>query len=348
MKQLICLLLTIMASACGNSNTKNSIVDNNDREIQVAITGVGKTAQSGERVTNEEVDLRDYVYDADWCKLPNMTMPAINTEKITGEFANLYNNEIKALYDNLDADFDWDAEKEGGHGPQSSYKWHVNSNVLSILLIYDHAGFSVGTDHFKSFHLDMKTGKPVSSDELIIIAGLTPEEIMDAVKKANNRAVINTENYNDYKTYYTEGVIEYESDHHYRNLWMYLGEEGLTIHVWVKNLPFGDGEFFIPFLPAQWRNAVDTAITLEEAVDILAKKLNDKTMKYLMEDDESKAVVDGENTYYIRAYHESLDGESIVTFGHFYIGRKSGKIYIMDIIMGTDIIPYEGSRYENL
>ena len=69
-------------------------------------------------------------------------------------------------------------------------------------------------------------------------------------------------------------------------------------------------------------------------------------MKYLPGEDNESKEVDGENTYYIRAYHESTDGESIATLGHFYIGRKSGKIHIMDIIMGTDIIPYEGSSYD--
>jgi hypothetical protein len=275
-----------------------------------------------------------------------MKMPVINTGKITDAFAEQYNNEIKALYDKLVAGFDWDAEKDGGHGPRSGYQWYVTGDILSILLVYDYAGFSAGGDNFKTFHLDVKTGKPVSNDELIHVAGLTPEDIMNAVEKANNRAVIDTKNYNNYKSYYTEGKIEYENNHHYRNLSMYLGKEGLNIYVWVTNLPFEDGAYFMPFLPGEWRNAVLTNITIDEAVDILAKKLNDKTLKYMREDDNELEVVDGENTYYIRAYHESPDGESIATMGHFYIGRRSGKIYIMDIINGTDLIPYEGSSYE--
>ena len=81
-------------------------------------------------------------------------------------------------------------------------------------------------------------------------------------------------------------------------------------------------------------------MSMNEAADILRKQLNDQTMKYLLGEDAEAEVVDGENTYYIRAYHESSDGESIATFGHFYIGRQSGKIYMSDLVNGG-IIPYK-------
>ena len=340
----MCLLLLVLVCACGNRNSAGSSANSSGSDAQTEVSDVSEAVNSGES-DNLSV-AQGYVFDADWCKLEDMKMPVINTEKIAGAYSEQYNNEIKALYDKLVAGFDWDAEKDGGHGPRSCYQWYVTGDILSISIVYDYAGFSAGGDNFKTFHLDIKTGKPVSNDELIHVAGLTPEDIMSAVEKANNRAVINTENYNNYKSYYTEGKIEYENNHHYRNLSMYLGKEGLNIYVWVTNLPFENGAYFMPFLPGEWRDAVVTNITIDEAVDILVKKLNDKTLKYMQEDESETEIVEGEKTYYIRAYHESPDGESIATFGHFFIGRRSGKIYIMDIINGTDLIPYEGSSYE--
>ena len=341
MKKIMCLLLVFLVCICGNSNAEAGRANSNGNEEKAETLGVSGVANSSEK--DNLTTVQDYVYDAEWCKLEGMTIPVINTDKIAGEYAVQYNNEIKALYDKLVATFDWDAEEEGGHGPRSGYRCHVTGDILSILIVYDYAGFSVGSDHFKTFNLDIKTGKPVSNDELIHVVGLTPEDIMSAVEKANNREVINTDNYNNYESFYTDGIIEYKNDHHYRNLSMYLGEEGLTLYVWVTDLPFENGSYFLPFIPAEWRNAVATNIIMDEAVDMLAKKLNDNTLKYLLGEESESEVVDGENTYYIRAYHESPDGESIATFGHFYVGRQSGKIYIMDIINGTDLIPYEGS-----
>ena len=352
MKKITCLLLMFLVWACGNRNAGNSSMNDNESDAQVDAAGVLELAHSGEPVGQDEngnlTSTRDYVCDADWCRLENMKMPVISAGKIADEYVQQYNSEVKALYDKLVADFDWDAEKEGGHGPRSSYQWHVTGDILSISLVYDYAGFGPGYDNFKTFHLDVKTGKPVSADELIHVANLTPEEIMDAVKKANSRVVINTENYTEYTTFYMEGTIEYKNEYHYRNLSMYLGKNGLIVYVWVTDYPAGSGAYFIPFFPDEWRNAVVTNITVDEAVDILAKKLKDKTLKYLLGEDNESKTVDGENTYYIRAYHESPDGESIATLGHFYIGRRSGKIYIEDIIMGTDIIPYKGSSYEEM
>ena len=347
MKKLMYLLLVALVCACGNRNAAGSSASSNESDAQAEMPEVSEMANSGEKDERDNLTTaHDYVYDADWCKLEDMTMPVINTRKITGDYAAQFNSEIKALYDKLVAGFDWDAEKDGGHGPRSDYQWYVTGDILSISLVYDNAGFSVGGDNYKTFHLDVKTGKPVSNDELIHVADLTPEDIMSAVEKANNRAVIDTENYNNYKSYYTDGKIEYENNHHYRNLSMYLGKKGLTIYVWVTDLPFENGAYFLPFFPAEWRNAEVTNITIDEAVDILAKKLNDKNLKYLHGEESESEMVDGENTYYIRAYYDSPDGESIATLGHFYIGCRSGKIYIMDIINGTDPIPYEGSGYE--
>ena len=85
----------------------------------------------------------------------------------------------------------------------------------------------------------------------------------------------------------------------------------------------------------------ESGITMKEAVEILAKKLNDRTLKYLLGEEHESETVDGEKAHYIRAYHESPDGESIATLGHFYIGCRSGKIYIIDLVMGNDIILYD-------
>ena len=347
MRKLMCFLLVVLSWSCGNRNSESNSANSNKIDAQVETSDVSETANSGEMdESNNLTSMQDYIYDADWCKLEDMKMPVINTKKITGDYIARYNSEIKALYDKLFADFDWDAEKDGGHGPRSSYQWHVTGDILSISLVYDYASFGPVYDNFKTFHIDVKTGKPVSADELIHVANLTPEDIMNAVKKANDRAVIDTENYNEYKTFYMMGTIEYGNDHHYRNLSMYLSKNGLTVYVWVTDCPVGSGEYFMPFLPEEWRNAIVKNITIDEAVDILTKKLNDKKLKYLHGEESESEVVDGENTYYIRAYYESPDGESIATSGHFHIGRRSGKIYIMDIINGTDLIPYEGSQYE--
>ena len=352
MKKLSYLLLILLILACGKRNSGSSTTNDSENNAQVETSEEvsGSTESGGGQYSSAESDnlisTQDYINDADWCSLENMKMPVINTGKIPGEYAVMYNSEVKTLYDKLVAAFDWDAEKEGGHGPRSGYQWHVTGDILSMSLVYDYASFGPGCDNFKTFHLDVKTGKPVSADELIHVANLMPEDIMDAVKKANSRAVINTENYNEHKTFYMEGTIEYENEYHYRNLSMYLSKNGLIVYVWVTDLPIGSGAYFIPFFPGEWRNAVVTNITIDKAVDILAKKLNDKTLKYLPGEDNESRTVDGENAYYIRAYHESPDGESIATLGHFYIGRRSGKIYIEDIIMGNDIIPYEGSSYD--
>ena len=82
-------------------------------------------------------------------------------------------------------------------------------------------------------------------------------------------------------------------------------------------------------------------ITMNKVIDILAKRLNDSTLKYLLGEENESVTVDGEKAHYIRAYHESSDGESIATFGHFYIGCRSGKIYITDLIAGNDIVLYD-------
>ena len=85
----------------------------------------------------------------------------------------------------------------------------------------------------------------------------------------------------------------------------------------------------------------ESGITMKEAVEILTKKLNDRTLKYLLGEERESETVNGEKAHYIRAYHESSDGLSIATLGHFYIGSRSGKIYITDLVMGNDIIPYD-------
>jgi len=103
----------------------------------------------------------------------------------------------------------------------------------------------------------------------------------------------------------------------------------------------GDGDNSTSVVPAQKDNAKVSEITMKAAVEVLSKRLNDRTLKYLMGEENESETVDGEKTHYIRAYHESSDGESIATLGHFYIGRKSGKIYILDLIAGDDVILYE-------
>ena len=85
----------------------------------------------------------------------------------------------------------------------------------------------------------------------------------------------------------------------------------------------------------------ESDITMDEAVDILSKKLKDQSMKYMLGEEYESQTVNGEKTHYIRAYHESSDGETIGTFGHFYIGRRSGEIYITDVIVGNDIVLYD-------
>ena len=79
-------------------------------------------------------------------------------------------------------------------------------------------------------------------------------------------------------------------------------------------------------------------ISMQEAVETLAKLLNDPKLEYMPENDNEPTVVRGEKTYYVRAYHDM--GTHIVTFGHFYIGRQSGTVYISDLVMG-EIIPYK-------
>ena len=252
MKKLSYLLLTLLILACGNRNSGSSTTNDSENASQVDIPEVSG-GQNSSLPSGELISVQDYVYDADWCNLKDMTMPVINTEKIPDEYAAMYNSEIKALYDKLDADYSRNKEEGSGHGPRSGFQWYITGDILSLSLVYDYAGFSTGSDHYKTFHLDVKTGKPVSADELISVARLTPADIVNAVNAANNRTVINTENYNNYKSYYTNGTIEYKSDHYYRNLTLYLGKEGLTVYVRVTNLPFGDGEYTIPFLPTQWQ-----------------------------------------------------------------------------------------------
>ena len=282
------------------------------------------------------------VYDAGWCELEDVTIPQINTSIISGESAKQYNHELRHLYNTLKDDFDQFDFSLGGGGTTSFYEYMVTGDILSIIVTYDFASYAPENYRRKTYHLNIKTGQPVSSDEVIAIAGLTPEDIETAIKAANNHAVINSANYDRYKTYYTEGVIEYKDANHYRNLDLYLGKEGLVIYVWVRNLPFGEGEYFMPFLPTQWRDAkVPADITMDKAVDILSKKLNDRTMKFLLGEESESETINGEKTHYIRAYHESLDGETIGTFGHFHIGRQSGTIYIFDLIGDDGTIPYD-------
>ena len=266
----------------------------------------------------------DFVYDADWCEVEGLKIPQINTTLIKSEYAKQYNREVRELYDKLKEDHDsfFKTFDGAGHSPQATYQYTVTGDILSIIIIYDYSGYSSGSDHYQCFNINIKTGQPVSADGLINIAALTPEKIIDAVKAANGRTVINSENYEKYSGYYSNGKIEYDDDHHYRKLSMYLSSEGLIMYVFVTDLPFGNGEYFIPFLPAQWLNAKTSEYTMAEAVDILRKQLNDSTVKYLLGGESESEIVNGENTCYIRAYHEGAGG-AIGTFGHFYIDRKS-------------------------
>ena len=120
-----------------------------------------------------------------------------------------------------------------------------------------------------------------------------------------------------------------------------VGDIVLTLHKKGANLHTNGGKVMLigntEPEDIYFKSASD--ITMDEAVDILRKKLNDKTMKYLLGEDSESEMVYGEKTHYIRAFHEGAGG-AIGTFGHFYIGRQSGKIYFMDIVNGVDIVPY--------
>ena len=273
----------------------------------------------------------DYVGDAAWCETPGLTLPQINTGLIDNEYVTQCNREIRELYDRFKKDYD-DFLKEriddSGHGPEASYRWAVTGDILSIMITHTPSGWAVPIDRYDFFNLNIKTGQPVDADALILSAGITREDIKTAIERANNSN--------------TEGVLHYKDEYEYRKMNMYLGKEGLELFVlYTLNQAAENSEYITSVLISKWLNARTTDMTMNEAVDILSKKLNDRTLKYLLGDENESIMVEGEKTHYIRAYHESLDGESIATLGHFYIGRQSKKIYIMDVIMGTDIIPYD-------
>ena len=269
------------------------------------------------------------VYNAGWCGLRNLSMPEINTNIIKGEYAKQCNREIREIYDWLKDDHDefFAQYNNSGHGPEASYNWAVTGDILSIMIAYDSSGFSASIGSFKFFNLNMKTGQPISADELIQLAGITPKDIKTTIELSNNSDKI--------------GVLQYKEEYDYRNRNMYFDEKGLTIYlVYVLNEAC-ENDGYIPFRPKEWMHTRTTDITMDEAVDILAKKLNDPTLKFMLGEEYESETIKGEKTHYIRAYHESPDGESIATLGYFYIGCRSGKIYIMDIIIGNDIVPYD-------
>ena len=269
------------------------------------------------------------VHDADWCELEDVILPQLNTSVIKGEYAVQINNEIKAIYNKLQKGYEEylrDRIDDSGHGPEASYVWTVIDNILSVMIKYNGSGWSASIGSFKFINLNIQTGQQISPDELIQLAGITPENIKTAVEKANLVDL--------------KGVYRYTDDYYYRTQNMYLDKNGLAIYlVYVLNEAC-ENDPYLPLYITEWMNLKITDKTMDEAVDILAKKLGDSKLKYMPDEDETVAV-NGEKTHYIQAYYESPDGESIATLGHFYIGYLSGKIYILDIIADNDIILYD-------
>ena len=269
------------------------------------------------------------VYDADWSEVETLSLPQINTSVIEGKYAEQCNHEIRDLYEKLKKDHDafYAQYENSGHGPEASYKWAVREDVLSLRVLYEYSGWAVSTSHYKFFNLNIRTGQPVGADALVQQGGLSPEDIQTAIERANNED--------------RHGVLEYKDAYHYRNLHLYLDEEGLEIYVLRKlNMAAEIDEYLVPFRPSEWLHKEGVGMSMQEAVDMLAKLLNDPKLKYMW-DDEKPQVVKGEDTYYINAHHDM--GTHIVTFGHFYVGCRSGKIYINDIVKG-EIVPYDPEK----
>ena len=270
-----------------------------------------------------------YVYDAGWCELIDVAIPQINTDLIKGEYVEQCNRKIRTLYDKIKKDHDefYKSYDGGGHGPEASYQWAVVGDILSLVITHNSSGWAVPIISYEFVNLNIQTGQSVSADEMIRAAGITPKNIKAAIELANN----NNE----------EGVLQYKDDNYYKKLNMYLDEEGLVIYVlFVLKEACEIGEYFTPFRPSEWIFTRTTDMSIKETLDILSKRLNDRKLKYQIGDDRDAKIVRGEKSYYFQAYHESPDGESTATLGHFYVGCRSGRIYILDIISGDDIIPY--------
>ena len=267
------------------------------------------------------------VYDAGWCELVDVEIPHINTDIIKGEYAKQCNLKIRELYDKIKKDHDnfYKTYDGSGHGPEASYQLALVGDILSLVITYNWSGWAVTTDEYAFFNLNIQTGQSVSADELIRAANITPKNIKTAIELANK----NDEN----------GVLQYKDEYYYRKLNMYLDKEGLVVYVlYILNEACEINEYFTPFRPSEWIFTRKTDLTIDEAIDILAKRLNDSKLKYMLGDESESEIVRGEKTHYIRAFHDM--GTHIATFGHFYVGCRSGKIYILDVINGEDIIPY--------
>ena len=325
MRYIISLFAAVMLiAACGGRNTKSGHTES-DKVINTT-----ESSKEGDEIL---ADGEPYftlscepVHDADWSEVDALPLPQINTDVIEGEYAKQCNREIRDLYEKLKKDHDafYIGYDGSGHGPESSYEWTLTGDILSLIITYDYSGWAVTAEKYMLYNLNIKTGQPVGADEMIALNSLTPGDIKKAIDRANKDD--------------GDGVLEYPDTYHYRNLGMYLGEEGLVIYVFrVLNRPTEIDRYLIPFRPAEWLQEGAGGISMDEALDLLAKQLNDTKLKYMLGEDSESRLVNGENTYYIRAYHDMET--HIVTLGHFYIGRLSGKIYIDDLVKG-EIVPY--------
>ena len=244
---VVCILLIFaLTIACGGlyyfgfvdkkettvatSSTLNSEVEKKDGVEEKAET----TSETEEKKVGKIDESKEWVYDIKNSNDNNL--PYIN---IDSESIKQINKDISEIYKDV-------KEEHGDFG--ISYEYFINDNILSLLI---HRGYTNDYVEYKTYNIDMTTGKPVSNLELLYSKNILENEYIEKVKNAYEA---DTSEY--LKNHKSEGVFdelflgELKDQSCSINTPMYLDEEG-KINVVAKVCSFAGAAYYYHLLKVE-------------------------------------------------------------------------------------------------